>query len=533
MKTVKAKTLFFVLIVFLLTSCVAQPTQPVVYLPLNLVTQDPNATSTATPFQPAPVNGTLYISPTSYPSNTLPAPTDTATATLIPPTNTPQPVEIVLPTNTFTQPAPVPVSARTNYILYTSLDFANRSLTTDETIRYYNTSGTTLYDIVLSVQPNLYINCFTLTSIAQDGTVVTNYSLNTQRLTVTLPQPLQPNAATTLSLSFSLALPYKQSDRPFGYDFNQINLTDWYPFVVPYVNGWVLHDPLSYGEHLAYDASDVELNLKVNDPNVTVAASGLAEANGEWTRYRLYGARTFALSASNEFLVKESAVGATVIRSYYFAGYEGGAEGILNAAVAEIGLFNAKFAPFPYGSLAIVQTDINDGQEYDGLVFIASDFYSQYGGSPKSNLITIGVHEIAHQWWFGLVGNDQATEPWLDEAMSVYSERIYYEYVSPRNLSWWWSARVNYYGPGGYVDNSIYSGASFRPYTNSVYLNGALFIEDLRTRIGDDAFFSFIKDYATRFSRARATTTDFFNVLREHTDADFSDLMSAYFQGSY
>lgn len=532
----RLKYLSFIFLLTLLSSCASPATPPPVYLPFNLVTQDPNASPTPTPFQPAPFNGTAYISPTPLATNTpITSPTNASTATNLPATLTQvpaQPVEVVLPTDTPTNPT-VPTSSRTNYILYTSLDFANRSLTSDETIRYYNTTGATLYDMVLSVQPNLYSNCFSLTAVAQDGTTVNAFDLNTQRLSLTLPQPLQPGTATTITLGFSLSLPYKQGDKPFGYDFNQINLTDWYPFVVPYSNGWILHDPLSYGEHLVYDSSDVEVNLKVNDPDVIVAASGLEEANGEWTRYRIYGARTFALSASNEFLVKESAVGSTVIRSYYFTGYDGGAEGILNAAVAEIGLFNAKFAPFPYGSLAIVQADINDGQEYDGLVFVASDFYSQYGGSTKSNLITIGVHEIAHQWWFGLVGDDQAMEPWLDEAMSVYSERIFYEFNSPRNLAWWWSSRVNYYGPSGYVDNSIYSGGSFRPYTNSVYLNGASFIEDLRTRIGDDAFYAFIKDFAARFSYRRATTYDFFNVLREHTTTDFSDLMTAYFQGTY
>ena len=74
-----------------------------------------------------------------------------------------------------------------------------------------------------------------------------------------------------------------------------------------------------------------------------------------------------------------------------------------------------------------MQADLNDGQEYDGLVFLATKFYNEYDDSARSNLVAIGVHEIAHQWWFGLVGNDQAMEPWLDEAMAVYSEAIFYQ----------------------------------------------------------------------------------------------------------
>jgi aminopeptidase N len=99
---------------------------------------------------------------------------------------------------------------------------------------------------------------------------------------------------------------------------------------------------------------------------------------------------------------------------------------------------------------------MSDGMEYDGLIFLSSDFYKQYNGTARSNLATIGVHEIAHQWWFSLVGNDHALEPWLDEALSTYSERIFYENNYPANISWWWQFRVDYFKPTGYVDGSIY-----------------------------------------------------------------------------
>ena len=83
-------------------------------------------------------------------------------------------------------------------------------------------------------------------------------------------------SATTLGINFKLNIPAKSSTGIFGYDFNQINLVDWYPFVVPYINGWVLHDPMPFGEHLVYDASDIELNLKTGS-DVIVAASAPSE----------------------------------------------------------------------------------------------------------------------------------------------------------------------------------------------------------------------------------------------------------------
>lgn len=519
------------LIATLLSAC-ALATPPAPPFPtFVLVTQDPNASPTPTPFQPSANENTLIPSYTPAPPITN---TFTATATLQPTaTFTLEPTQPAINTTAPQVTVPPVANARTNYILYVTLDFANHTLAVDETIRYYNTTGAVLTDILLSVQPNRFGSAvFGLNSIAQDSVSIASYNLSGQSLSISLPQALQPNAATTLTLNFNLNLPSKSAEGLFGYDFNQINLVDWYPFVVPYNGGWVLHDPMPFGEHLVYDSSDIEVNLKA-DASIVIAASAPAEQNGEWTRYRLYGARTFTLSASDEFLVAESAVGSVKIRSYYFDGYKAAGESILYSAVQAVSLYSAKFADYPYQTLAIVQADIHDGQEYDGLIFLASDFYSQYGGGARNNLTTIGVHEIAHQWWFGLVGNDQALEPWLDEALSAYTERIFYEYNYPRYGDWWWQFRVDYFGAQGYVDSSIYDWGSQRAYVNAVYLNGAHFMEELRLRMGDADFFRFLKAYAAQYAHQRATGAGFFAVARANTTADLSDLIAKYFSSAY
>jgi aminopeptidase N len=231
--------------------------------------------------------------------------------------------------------------------------------------------------------------------------------------------------------------------------------------------------------------------------------------------------------------MEESAVGKVVIRSYFFEGHEGAGQGMLNAAVKAVGLFEAIFVPYPYASLSVVETEVPDGQEYDGLSFLGATFYDQYGGSNRSNMVSIGVHEIAHNWWFGLVGSDQALEPWLDEALAVYSERLFYEWTNPNYGEWWWDFRVNYYSPSGWVDTPIYNGGSYRGYVNAAYLTGAYFLEDLRVRMGDRDFYNFLQDYATRYSYKHATSGDFFTVARANTSADITDLIQSYFQGSY
>jgi hypothetical protein len=520
-KFVKPLRTIHVLLLLLLSACGMAPLAPPLS-PVELITPNPNASATPTPFQP--IGGT--IAPFESPTITATVPTFTS----LPATDTPLPTLEFTATNL---PAPTspPSSTRTQYTLHALLDYYGNQLAVDETIAYTNQTGLALSELVLAAEPN-HRGGFIIENILLDGSAL-NYDLNGHRLTLFLPQPLAPGAQVSLAMRFRIDIPPKIKELPYGYDVDQVNLTDWYPFIVPYSNGWILHDDSYLGEHLVYDASDFDVNVKATDAGIVFAASGLSEQDGEWTRYRLSGARSFVLSASDQFRVADATVGGATIRSYYYPGYDEQGLAILNAAVRAVGLWEGQFAPFPYPSLSIVQADLNDGQEYDGLVFLATKFYNEYNGSARSNLVTIGVHEVAHQWWFGLVGSDQAMEPWLDEALALYSEAMFYKYIYPNSYDWWWNFRVNYFGPSGYVDTTIYEPASFRGYVNAVYLNGANFLEALNYRMGDEAFFAFLRDYCSRYGRGRATAHDFFAVARQNTTADISDLIAAYFRGSY
>ena len=289
------------LCVWALASCAPAPAAPTPPVPgFKLVTVDPNSTSTSTPFQPATPTNTSIPSATPISTDTATLtnttiPADTATFTPLPPTN------IASSTSSTPSPTSAPANTRTQYTFYVNLKYSAHTLHADEAIRYVNTTGQTLSNVVLAVVPNLSSNCFYLDSIAQDGRAVANYSLNGQRLTINFSQPLLLNAVTTFTLSFNLSLPPRSGEKPFGYLSNQINLSDWYPFIVPYENGWILHDPWPFGEWLVYDAADHDFNLKVDDPSVIVAASAPEQSNGDWMEYRVEAARTFVLSASNRF----------------------------------------------------------------------------------------------------------------------------------------------------------------------------------------------------------------------------------------
>jgi hypothetical protein len=470
---------------------------------------------------PAAPTGTVAVSP---------APTSTIA---------PDPVSTFTPTATA-----VPAPARAFYTMDVTIDYDAHTVAVDQTIRNPNHTGGQLNALVLAVEPNLWPDCFTLNGLSIDGVPTTAYSLDGQRLDIALSSFFMPETVLTIEIQYTLSLPFAEQEDPnvsrpriFGYTRRQLNLTNWYPFVVPNLNGeWVLHEPWFYGEHLVYEAADYEVNVKFTDPATApvVASSGFPEPQADFTRYTLTAARTFALAASREFQVSTLDAGGVIVSSYYFSLSDRGGQAALKASAEGLQVFSQRYGPYPHRTLSIVMGDFNDGMEYSGLFYLSRDFYgSLYDGTPANYLTFVAVHETAHQWWFEQVANDQALQPWLDESLCTYSEKIYYETVHPNLVTWWWEYRINFYSPQGFADIPIYDGQGFRPYTNAAYFQGAHFLEDLRVRIGDEAFFAFLQDYLAQGRGRVVTAGDFFRILGSHTTTDYSDLVRQYFQNIY
>lgn len=468
----------------------------------------------------------LLIAACSHPAGQTPTPQPTRTAIAARPTET-------------AAPEPPPIPQHEKYILDTVIDYDLHRVDVAETIQYPNHTGQMLSSLTLAVAANLWPDCFQLNEVTVDGTPVTGHSLNLHRLDLPLPAPLDPDSVSTVTLGYSLSLPYmdqlhSQRARIFGYSEIQMNLVNWYPFIVPFKNGdWIIREPWSHGEYLVYPTADFEVNLKFasaeNPP--TVASSGLAEPNGDSKRYILSNGRAFALSASREFQVSQIQAGDITVFSYYLPIYKNAGEAALIASAQALQVFSQRFGEYPHQTLSVVIADFKDSMEFSGLYFHSRSFYDLYDGTVKNYLTFVAVHETGHQWWFEQVANDQAEEPWLDESLTTYSELIYYEALHPDLVNWWWSYRIDFFEPHGDVDIPVYDGQNADTYKAIVYFNGAHFLQDLRERIGDEAFFAFLQDYCAKKKNGIAGSDDFFHILDEHTNTDYSDIVRAYFRG--
>jgi len=435
------------------------------------------------------------------------------------------------------------VLPRTHYTLNVQFDYAQHFLTIEEQVEFTNATAENLASLVFAAEPNRQSGILeNLSIVGKDEQLITSYSLEDNRLEIPLSTPLLPAQSLSLVFHYDLRLPaipppseaYKPV--PFGYTERQTNLVDWYFFLPPYQpgKGWLLHPPGYYGEHLVYEVADFDVVIQPvgSLTDYTLAASAAAQPEGTGARYQVENARSFAWSASPYYEVLSQQVGQVMVYSYSFPYDKSAAEQTLRDTAAALGLYSELFAPYPHTTLSVVEADFLDGMEYDGLYFLSKGFYNLYDGSPKGYLSMIAVHETAHQWWYGLVGNDQALEPWLDEALATYTERIFYEKTYPDLIDWWWGYRVDYYDPKGFINGPIYPYNGFLNYRNAVYLNGARFLEDLREQMGDEVFFAFLKGYASRYSHKLATTPDFLELLTEYTDADVSQIINQYFSDS-
>ncbi len=460
------------------------------------------------------------------------------------PSQTPQ--EVTQPSSTSTQeqppqPTTVPLE-RIQYTIAAVLDYPTQSLVVEERIRVPHPTDSFLNEIDLAIPPNSWPGVFSIQGVSAGEFPIESYTSDGVILNIRFGSPgWQPGEILDLQILFTLDLPQQNAREgygpsPFGYTVLQTNLVDWYAMVPPYQEelGWIIHDPWLFGEYLVYPAADFDVSLELGGPGLIAAASSIPVEEGAALHYSLEAARNFVFSISPSYIVLEGETRGTKVLGYIFPGYQVPGRAAFEATLEALDLYTELYGPYDQPGLSMVQADFNHGMEYEGLYFQSRGFFDTYSGSEQSYLIAIAVHETAHQWWYGQVANDQALEPWLDEALCTFSELAYYEQLYPQSVGWWWGTRVNYYEPEGRIDRSIYGFQDFvdqyLTYRNATYLQGAKFMTALKNELGEEQFYSFLREYAARNRDQLITGEDFFSLLEEYVEVDNLVWVEEYFE---
>ena len=398
---------------------------------------------------------------------------------------------------------------------------------------YVNRTAETLNELLLLVDANWTPGVFELVSLTWgEQEEVETFFLDGGFLTVPFPAALEPEQTATVRLTYRLHIPFEASK--LGYYARQFNLCDWYPIVAVHRPGgkWLAYPPSPVGETLVYDTGDYEVRLAVQDApdGLEIAASLPIERADDAYLFEGTALRSFAMSLSNVFEVLRAQAGDVQVASYFREEDRSAGMAALQTAVQSINVFAEIFGPYPFESYSAVEGNFPDGLEFDGLAFTGSEYYEWYDGTTENYLTLITVHEAAHQWWYSQVGNDQAFEPWVDEALAIYSEYLYLEETHPELTGWWWEFRLDEFRPlYGFVDTPVYAYRSYRPYVDAVYLRGAEMMHAIRMEIGREAFLEALRAYLDAYRGGFAAGQDLIDQFKEVSGKQIDAVLTPYF----
>jgi hypothetical protein len=284
-----------------------------------------------------------------------------------------------------------------------------------------------------------------------------------------LSVPLAPGARGTVAFDVDIRVP-RIRDR-FGHGRRVALLSNAIPALAHLEGGaWRLDRYFGSGETWTYPAADWTVRLDA-PPGIAVAAPGVLQPDG--SRHVERG-RDYSFAAGRMRAVRGK-VGGVAVTVWGARGAWGKRlEKVMRIARRRLPRLAALYGPYGWPDLQIVVTD-DAAMEHTGMIMTP----------PVDYVVT---HELAHEWWYALISDDQAQAPWLDEGFATYSEEAAGAQKHP------WCRRP---GPGARLVTrgvDFFRGRVF-DYV-AVYVQGACLLDLLRKRMGRARFERALREYA-------------------------------------
>lgn len=430
----------------------------------------------------------------------------------------------------------------TRYALTLTYDPSTLTLTGKQEVVYFNRQTAPLNDIYFRLFAN-YPGAGGKIAVTQvtvnDAPVQAKLEVQNTALRVPLASPLAPNASARLRLDFNVTVPRGGSQH--YEDFVAGEFVTTLPTVYPLIpaidaKGWNIDLPPPYGDLVYADISVYLVTITVPSNLVVIASGSTIDArdNGNGTTtWRIAGApmRDFSINLTSRLQKTGAVVGETTINSYFEPNDADAGKKALQIAVDSFKTFEKRFGAYPYRELDVIETPTKAGGiEYPGVIVIGRRLYADAKQQDFFEFAT--AHEVAHQWWYGVVGNDQINAPWVDEALAQYTTLIFYE--DTRGAAAGKAIFQNVFqGRYELAKNEGRDAAVNQPvaafdegnYSAIVYGKGPLFFDAIRKKMGNEKFFAFLRTYYDRFRYKIATSDD---LLKTAEDACTCSLREEY-----
>lgn len=402
------------------------------------------------------------------------------------------------------------------YEIRATLDVAAGRLVAVETLELTNRSSSVLEQVDLGVVPRA-LGFFELDGpVRVEGREVDAAWTTSINLRVPL-DGLAPRQTARITIPFRLDVaraPDAFTARTSA-ENGVLSFGQWFPVVT------TEHEVYGLGDsQISFTADAIRLELITTAPlpRDAVACPGLTggpdQSGTEWV-CEAASVRDFSFVVNPRFSLVEREVGDVRLR--VFTETISGERTADLATEALIGL-SETFGAYPWPDLVLAEVGSGGGfsMEYPQMIHLTRD---------KVADAYVVYHEVAHQWFYGQLGNDQQGEPWLDEAFADFSARylmgIGESQCSNRPVNsevFAWEAGATTGGDWTSCDG----------YFHAVFYRGTEFLNAVRAAMGDEAFFGAMRAWVERHRFEFVTEDRLLGHLQHRTDASLRPIFDAY-----
>jgi len=382
-------------------------------------------------------------------------------------------------------------------------------------------------------------------------------------MVVALPAPVGPGQSLTLDIAWTAKIP-----RPFartGAVGNYFFLAQWFPKigVLDATGTWNCHQFHVGTEFFAdYGVYDVRMTVPRGWP---LAATGRERertdnADGTTThRYYQEDVHDFAWTTSPDFLelrerFEQPGLPSVDMRLMLQPEHASLAARHFEATRATLRSFGEWFGAYPYGHITIVDPawrSESDGMEYPTLFTVGTTWLTPREDTYLEDTV---VHEVGHQWWYGIVGTNEFEDAWMDEGINQYvNARVMAEEFPdgrqvPRffggfipwvleDVAWdrvMFGEFISSYRGSPTVD--VPSTPSFRywPRTSGpiTYAKPALWLHTLERALGWTTVQQILATYFERWKFKHPRPGDFFQIANEVSRRDLTPFFDQVYRGT-
>lgn len=345
------------------------------------------------------------------------------------------------------------------------------------------------------------------------------YSLKNNELLVELHSPLQPGESETIDISYSLKLP-KGSLR-LSQDERNFHLAQWYPMLAQYDGGWNIQDFDLTGEsyHTGFGSFTVSYSLPQEFLVASSAEDGVVQASSSGT---VQGDRIkdfyMALLNPAQWLHETVQADGTDIRLFMPLDQEL-LDKSAEIAQSAFAFFEETIGDNPFPEIDIIGNYGN--MEYPNIVEVGAD---------QDSIDTVLVHEIAHQWFYYIVGNDPFEDAWLDESITEFAASLFLTDYYGDEAYGFNSAEMALLSeePEKYTNLPLDEYSDYR-YVSTVYGEAPLRLRDFfAERGGQDEALAFLAAYYEEFQFKFLNTEDFKAFFEEYFEGDQKEFLDSW-----